>query len=588
MASLAIGAELNQVKTKPLQVAEQIGKRFLNSESYLEQLTTASEALVSSSESLVDLATGHSEGRATVEETLELLKRPLEYLDGWRAGMEVHLSELESASGVLGRLRNSEAVLRATVRPLLFTQTMFRTESARLSDASREVFASLSAEIESVQARVRDTFSERFELVADTQKSIDAVIEGVREQAGRLKEALVTTTEQIAESVNDLLVEIDRNATRDVKLSQTSQAIASEVGRIVVGLQTHDIVSQRLGHVSTAMGEAGETLAEPENMRDPGWQQELRRVYALLQVQSAQIVEVTRMLDQNETTLQDAAARILSRIEVLDRECLLLQEFKEMSAAADGTIQVLLEMIDDVRRLTAAALSVAGNSRRQLEPIGALASRLNGSVERLSHEMRLIALNVEIQAVHIGAGTGLEVLAAHTSEVSANTSRFAENLSADLERLGGDLAAIVKSFESLTLSGDAQMKVLTEKGGEQEQKLHRRRDEIFSKLAQLGESSDQIRGVIAAFSTEAAVRAGDQSLEELASTVASASAAILKIAPDMSSIGADFEVGAGYTMTGERDVYNTVMERLSGKCELDSASPSDEGSTADAPGVELF
>ena len=87
---------------------------------------------------------------------------------------------------------------------------------------------------------------------------------------------------------------------------------------------------------------------------------------------------------------------------MLDQECLLLQEFKEVSAAADGTIQVLLEMIEDVRRLTATALQVTTESRRQLEPFGALAARLTGSLEQLSYEMRLIALNVEIQAVQIG------------------------------------------------------------------------------------------------------------------------------------------------------------------------------------------
>jgi len=582
-----VGAALTALKTKPLQIADQIGQRFLKSEGYLEQLTQASETLVSESEALVELATGQAEGRATVEETLELLKKPLEYLDRWRTGMELHIAELESASRVLGQLRNSEAILQATVRPLVFTQTMFRTESARLPAASRDVFSSLSAEIDSVQSRVRDTFSERFRLVASTQKSIDDVISGVRAQAGQLKQALITTTEQMTESVNTLLVEINRNATRDVQLEHTSQAIASEVGRIIVGLQTHDIVSQRLAHASTAIGEAGEILGGRAS-DSPEISGELRRVYTSLQVQAAQIVEVARMLNSTEATLQDAARTVLERIEVLDKECLLLQEFKQVSAAADGTIQVLLEMIDDVRRLTGTALRVADDSRRQLEPIGTLASGLTGSVQQLSHEMRLIALNVEIQAVHIGEGTGLEVLAAHTSGVSFTTSCFAENLSADLKRLGGEISATVRSLESLTDNGHAQMKVLTETGSVQELKLHRRRDGIFLKLNHVGESSDLIRSIMASFSAEAAVRAVNQHLEGLEAKLALASAEILKIAPELSQAPADLAIQSGYTMTGERDVYNTVMVRLSGKSELDSAPPSDEVRPENTATVELF
>ena len=45
----------------------------------------------------MDLATGHAEGRATVEQTLELLKTPLEYLTRWRRDMEAHLLALDSA-----------------------------------------------------------------------------------------------------------------------------------------------------------------------------------------------------------------------------------------------------------------------------------------------------------------------------------------------------------------------------------------------------------------------------------------------------------------------------------------------------------
>src|SRR6185369_6732371 len=114
-----------------------------------------------------------------------------------------------------------------TVEPLRFTETMFRIEAARLPEATRQVFASLTSEIDSVQSQVRETFSERFRLVANTRRGVDEVVATVRAQSGRLDEMVDAKKAQIAESLEKLRLEIDLNAGRDIRLTSTSRAIAS-------------------------------------------------------------------------------------------------------------------------------------------------------------------------------------------------------------------------------------------------------------------------------------------------------------------------------------------------------------------------
>jgi len=583
-----LAQKLGGLGKQPAEAAHQIGARFLNSHALLEQMAGSSETLVTESEELLQLATGKTDGRISVEETAALLKAPLEFLDRWRSGMEAHLKELESASQVLSQLRKSETTLQQTVEPLRFTQTLFRIESARLPEASRQAFASLTQEIDSVQTLVRDTFTDRFRLVASTQDRINGVVENVRSQCRHVEEALESTKVQIDESVHQLLDEIDRNEGRDISLRGTSQAIADEVGRIVVALQTHDIVSQRLSHVSSSLGEAGETLEGYAQSPDAdGDRKGPGLVYGSLQVQAAQIEEVKRMLDRTEAALQDSGGKVVAQIETVDRECLLLEEFKEVSAAANGTIQVLLEMIADVRSLAQIAIEVAGDSCRQLEPIGAMAGTLTGSVEQLSHRMRLIALNALVQAIHIGQGTGLEVLAAHTSEVSATTSNFAEGLGSDLRRLSENLGAMLTSFSHLVEEGQGQMAVLNESGADQERKLHLRRDRILEKLTEVGQTNDRIRDCAKAFTAESDARAeASLALAELAESLKEISGEILKFAPT-GEVGLDDALKTdGYTMAGQHQVHTTVMDRLSGKSEMIPAQESDERPHENA--VEFF
>ena len=69
----------------------------------------------------------------------------------------------------------------------------------------------------------------------------------------------------------------------------------------------------------------------------------------------------------------------------------------------------------------------------------------------------------------------------------------------------------------------------------------------------------------AVFAAESAVRSVSEPLDELGSALKAASAQILQMAPEASDNSVNLALAGAYTMDGEREVYASVVGRLSGK-----------------------
>jgi len=119
----------------------------------------------------------------------------------------------------------------------------------------------------------------------------------------------------------------------------------------------------------------------------------------------------------------------------------LEQEFGEAASSASGAIQILLGIAGKIRFMAHSAVTLGEETLARIEPLTKVTTELSDRVDRLSHQMNLVALNAQIQAVRIVAGTGLEVLAAHTATVATEAARLGESIREGLERFQDTLLA---------------------------------------------------------------------------------------------------------------------------------------------------
>jgi hypothetical protein len=479
------------------EINQHLEKRFLKGSSLLEPLTEASHSLVSDSESLLILALGKADGSQLLNETANLIALPLQYLTDWRTSIFSRLTELENSRVALDTLQQSEATLKEILAPLRHMETMFRVEAANLSVTLRDVFEGLTEDIATIQTKVQATFGEQFRRLAEARVILDNVITKVRQQVVSFEIQVTVKKAQIENSLTSLSREIQKNSEREIELSSASRKVASAIGDLIVTLQTHDIASQRLVHIQSGLERILGLLAGKNRPHRSSCSPALWDAFDLMRVQQAQLAAVSHQIEESETSAETALGRIRQSVASLDTDCLLLQEFKEVTVAADGSIQTLLEMLVDVRDLVAEGVYSCHSFSDSIAPVGSAVAALTGALQQLAHQMKLVALNAQVQAIKIGNGTGLEVLSAYTAQLSSSTSDLAITIAGKIAALVSAFASMTHFFEDIADAGEKQLAHLDGEGAVLRRKLHDLRDQTLTKLQSVGAILDEIESCTA-------------------------------------------------------------------------------------------
>eukprot|EP01031_Cornospumella_fuschlensis_P048880 gene48880-59853_t len=147
-----------------------------------------------------------------------------------------------------------------------------------------------------------------------------------------------------------------------------------------------------------------------------------------------------------------AGETLRAGIEAIGREMSALDDDQaalgDLTGHADA-VKIVLDSLADVQRLVGEAEQFAMESHRVIAPIGSKTSNFTRFIGNLAFEVQLIGLNSEIQANHVGQGTGLEVLSAQTSAISRATSALSLRLAGDFDTLTAGLAGMVTAFEEI-------------------------------------------------------------------------------------------------------------------------------------------
>lgn len=581
---------LEQSRPQLEGISSDVEARFLAITSVLESLPTASEQLVKQSERLLALASGKDHGATVFQSTLDLLKAPLEFIEHSQVRNVELIALLQQVIAQIDRMLSYEAILEKTVAPLKFIQTLFKVESAGLSHSVQQMFLALTEDIERLQQQVSETFFSKFEILRSSRKIIDTVMVRLKDAARTQNAAAKEKKNGIQQALADLQADLKKNEERDIQLTAVSRVIDQQVGRMVFSLQAQDIVSQKVAHVLQVVQMLQQRFGELRDSNDVAVAN-ASAVYCrdASAVQAAQLQAAGQDLNGASEEIASAARTIRDQITKLDEECLCLKEFDKVTAGVDGLVQVLLDTIADVRAIVTDAATIAEQSYVAIRPIGSLTSNVTVTMRQLSAHIRLIALNAQVQAAHIGSGTGLEVLAAGTATIAAETTEISENVARELDALTVDLGAHVKAFENLHQRGVAQQEELATSGKEKEASLHSFRDETLSALTQVGAAVETIERLADSMGQkldfqsviDTCIKDGREALDSIvfASKQWLESGGLTLVTQASAS-----DLARSYTMASEREVHDAV---LLGRDKADSGISVSNG-TGPAAAPEFF
>ncbi len=535
------------------ELVPELETRFLTLGATLNEQSTQAQTLVAEAERLLGYVAGRHGGEAELTRGIATLEGPLAYAARAQASWSTLIGILRDHERQVRVVREHQVTLQTTIAPLQVIQTLFRVESARLSPEVHGIFVALTADIEQLHKRVTEVFSTQAVALAKAEHALSELVERLEREIATRGRELARREEQIREAVERLRSDMTENQGRDVKLTDLSRAISDQVGRIVIALQFQDITRQKIEHVERALDE----LATRSATEDPN-ASDCALVHDLARVQAGHVEAVQHTVAHAETEIRDALTRLATLTGELMNECTTLGSFKTISASQDGMVEVLLQMIAGMRGVIDSILSLQEEIFRTVEPLGGLASDLTDTMRQLSLNIRFIALNAQIQAAHLDAGTGLETLAGNTCAISDETYRLNEVAAAELESLMSGLRSIIDEAGRIRDDGRAEQERMRDGGAVTVASLHAYRDATlgcFLHVTELGEAiGRETADSLEQLGFSAAVSATTEPLAEALRALSE------HFSPQIGQRGTQIEhLRTRYTMQTDRAVHEAAL-----------------------------
>jgi translation initiation factor 2B subunit (eIF-2B alpha/beta/delta family) len=472
------------------QAIQSAGQRFTTITDTLLALTKTSGELVNDGERLLLLASGKNEGEAVLKAAIHLLQNPLQYLASCASIHEKLIERLEHCDRQIKDILSLQSELQTTIAPLTYVQILFKIESATLTPDLQEMFIGVSRDIRRLEEDVARMFAEKFLHLGEMHQAILVVLSQLRAAQPTYRRLGYEKKNQIAETLEKLERELVENSSKNFSLSTTTRALSAEVQKVVLGLQFHDIVTQKAQHLTKSIDES---IALSASLQSDTRETALAALQQSTALQQGHLHAIENDLDEAYTQIETGIKNTLEHAASLDTSCVALRDLNTVTVAPDGMIQILLETISETRTIIGDTHRDALEAHRKLEPIEASAKSLTTSMTELSVSMHLIALNAQIQAVRLGTDTGLETLAACTVDASVQTTNFSLASGNKLADLAASLSAVIGEFDQLRTIGEEQSSNLQQHGKETETNLHALRDRSINSLVAIGDHAQAVK-----------------------------------------------------------------------------------------------
>lgn len=520
----------------------------------LAEFLSAARQLSSDMAALGELISGRSASRSS-----QVLDRVLERSRQAEARAEAGDRALAGVCASAREIGLTFHGFRDIVSVFRVLGSLTRIEIARLGAAGSE-FGNLAEEVNvltrSIESNGQGILDDASTLHRNMQSALAKII-GLR--ATELKEMPA-----IAAEVTTSLKSLDDRHRHAIEISHQQAVEYKEVSAAIedlsTALQFHDITSQQIEHVASALKrlraelpEAGRSRSDAPPNKPGVWKLQSSQLAHAEQIFGSSVRRIENDLDSLAGRVRNMAeaGKTLMGLSADEQDCFLLQmedHFKAISKIAGTCAAAEAETQATLAELTGALV-------RMLESVS--------KIREIEICIRRIAINATIRAVQLGdAGAALHVIADVMQRLADDSKRITDKVDESLDTISdtanrlSDGSGWVRSSEPSEAGevlADMRSAIL---------ELHSASASSFSCLNQITALSarlgDDIQSARAGFSAGTLLAEGVsracQTLEEIAGRAGIASPGNRAVAEE----GLLDDFAAHYTMQAERDIHEAV------------------------------
>ena len=506
-----------------------------------------------------------------VEEASHIIQRYQNQVSAGLPSVAALIKHLETLFSACGRIDRIATNLRMVGINIGVESTRSAEARSNFGVIAKEIIE-FSESIVSVGDQIReDVLSAK----RDEEKALENIYRGLSEFQHLSREASDTIRNSVAEI--DTCMGIAGNVFNESGLR--FEEISGKVGEIVVAIQFHDSMRQRVEHITAALTSAGRLILEKRD--GPGTAgtrlSRLDDAKATVALQTGQLQDV--ILEIERIHMQSTGA-----FEAIEKQVVLLA--RNMASVCDHTSDDDLQ--DPFKRWVASlkhlvsligrADRLAGMIEESIARSANIAERFSrhlGKVQRIGFEAQIKAINAIIKSDHLGEkGRTLEVLAREMNTISRETDGFVASVKSKLNHMSDFAGELLQRSQTVSLDpeppreGREMSSEMLSKGIEEIVRIQNRLKN------QVGEAAREAEGLVSG------IRNTRDGLAFLSAN---------RPPRKTKASGTDkLKLAAAYTMQRERDVHKSLVPGgTDANSETAPPSPADtldvEGNACPAP-----
>jgi hypothetical protein len=434
----AWGTRLHEEKDFLLSLVRGMEAEFLITGGGLMVLARQLNEIQKECQSLTDLTLGRSPD-AAVQFGFQLLKKAEDLVLASYDQYDHVFTTLAELQHRLARLANHHHYLMEVLVPLNFITTLLRIEASRHPVEVQDVFFTLAATVNQTVKDVRVTLERQFAELALSQQVVEKLLTQVSAPIKQHRKTVSGTLANSRRQLHALSQELISASAGASGLAEHNQAVKRHIGGMVMAQQCQDITRQKIEHVGEAMDEMCTHL--DDNAAPPAEARQFIYQAAKIQLQQTQAVfsELERAAGSLKSGIQglrtDAGSAATAAVKL--GGTLLEAKIAGHCQAGMGKI---FTIVQEVVQTTANILSA-------IEPLQARFLNCTQKATTLANDVRYIALNAQVFAIHVTDAAALEVLAGRMRMISDETMLRVSELGSELQ----DTAEMVSNLRQRLL-----------------------------------------------------------------------------------------------------------------------------------------
>ena len=310
--------------------------------------------------------------------------------------------------------------------------TLGRIETARLGNLQADL-QHLSDEVKSCTEKVRTRVEHAVEVAGGFERCLDTTIQCIAELDLRQLGTLPVLIERVEQSLDAFRREQQQAAARSEGLAREFDSFSAALSNLVTAAQAHDITRQRvehviesLEHVSAAPGTAGKHSTQtPEET-------------ALIKLQCSQLDGAADAFHASVETIRQELQRIATQGERMAGEAKVLLDLAAESKQESFFVQ-MEKAFGVVMTAVSSGVDLGMQTSQAAGELKLLGSELRGCIGEIRgtwHELKLLAINSVIRAIHLGeSGEAMSVVAGAMQRVYEDAEGYSNSTEESLNRL---------------------------------------------------------------------------------------------------------------------------------------------------------